>query len=175
MKLQHPTGFFFFSRLYNHIFSVPPLDSLPLTPLPLNTRHPFVMRFLAVLPPLLSSPLLLPPSLSAPAGRSRRAQSDAMVVIGCPPLCHQSDHSWECSGHYPQSPLARPTVRGTTPKRVEDRRWGGRGSSALILLLRLNAAPIGQQRYCSTIDYRYSKKENHQLVLGRLPFGSELR
>lgn len=91
-------------------------------------------------------------SLSAPAGRSRCAQSDGMAVIGCPPL-----------------PPIRSQQIAACSEKADGR--SGRGSE-LILLVRLSAA----SHWATLVVLAYwlkvhthTKKENHQLVLEWLP------
>lgn len=59
------------------------------------------------------------PSLSPPTGSSRRAQSDAMVVIGCPLPQIRSQLALGVLWRLPITP--HPIDQGLTPERVEDR------------------------------------------------------
>ncbi len=62
------------------------------------------------------------PSLSPPAGSSRLAQSDAMVVIGCPLPQIRSQLALGVLWRLPITP--HPTDQGLTPERLEDRQAG---------------------------------------------------
>ena len=77
--------------------------------------HPVLPRNLFPFPPSSS----LVPSLSPPAGSSRLAQSDAMVVIGCP---LPQIRSQLALGVLCRLPITlHPKDQGLTPERVEDR------------------------------------------------------
>lgn len=108
------------------LFVNPPLHSFP----PLSL-HPFIVSFLQFVP-LLSSflPRSLPLSPSPPAGSNRLAQSDAMVVIGCPLPQIRSQLAPGVRWRFTHNPLLRPTHTPPSPphgsgadsgERVEDR------------------------------------------------------
>lgn len=62
------------------------------------------------------------PSLSPPAGSNHLAQSDTMVVIGCPLPQIRSQLALGVLWRLPITP--HPTDQGLTPERVEDRQEG---------------------------------------------------
>lgn len=112
MKLQHPSGFF---SVYITTSSLcAPLDSLLLAPLPLNTLHPFVMRFLAVLPPLLSFFLPLYPCRQEPSC-TKWCDGCNWLTPPLPPIRLQLALGALWPLPTTPLPLTRPTVQGTTP------------------------------------------------------------
>lgn len=77
-------------------------------------------------------------SPSPPAGSDRLAQSDAMVVIGCPPLLIRSQLA--LGGLWRLPIIPSPTDQGLSPQRAGDRREGK--GWRLILFLRSPSPPL---------------------------------
>lgn len=86
--------------------------------------HPLHLLFSIPVSIFLLSP-------SPPAGSDRLAQSDAMVVIGCPPLLIRSQLALGGLWRLPTIPT--PTDQGPSPQRARDR-WEGKGWRLILFL-----------------------------------------
>lgn len=171
MKLQHPSGFFFSVYITTSSLCAP-LDSLLLAPLPLNTLHPFVTRFLAVLPPLLSFFLPLYPCRQEPSC-TKWCDGCNWLTPPLPPI--RSQLALGALRPLPTIPLLPrpPHSWGDNSEREEDSRWGG-GSSGRILLVRPHWPILVLLNHWLQI-LKKKREKNHQLILEWLPFGSESR